>query len=135
MAEEEKSSGKSMTVFKNDRHEDWAAIVFAALVAASVLIYMAFIVSDIPFKAPADGKILSVKVAENTAVKNGDLLLVLETKEKKQVGGAVKEEVVQKEIKSKLSGKVTKVLKKDGDEVKKDKDVIMVFAPERGKLP
>lgn len=124
-----------MTVFRSDRHEDWAAIIFAALVAASVLVYMAFIVSAVPFKAPADGKIISVKAAENSDVKNGDILLVLETKEKKQTEGVLKEEVVQKEIKSKLSGKVTKVLKKDGDEVKKDKDVIMVFAPERGKLP
>jgi multidrug efflux pump subunit AcrA (membrane-fusion protein) len=132
MAEEKK---KGMTVFKSDRHEDWAAIVTSGLVVVVVLVYMAFFVSSIPFKAPSNGKIIAMKVTENTLVKKGDPLLTMEVKEKKVVHGATEERVVQKDIKAKLDGRVAKVLKKEGDDVKKDKDVLIVFEPEKGKLP
>lgn len=133
MAEEKKSKG--LTVFKSDRHEDWAAVVTAALVVVVVLGYMAFFVSTVPLKAPSDGRIVSVKVTENALVKKGDPVLTMEVKEKKVVQGVVEEKFVQKDVKAKLDGKVTSVLKKEGDEVKKDKDIILVFLPERGRLP
>ncbi|MEW5746061.1 MAG: biotin/lipoyl-binding protein [Nitrospirota bacterium] len=132
MAEEKK---KGMTVFKSDRHEDWASIVAAGLVVIAVLSYMAFFVSSVPFKAPSDGKILAVKVTENSIVKKGDTLLTMEIKEKKVVQGVTEEKVVQKDIKAKINGKVVKVAKKEGDTVKKKKDVLMVLEPERGQLP
>lgn|SRR5574341_25662 len=133
MAEEKKSKG--LTVFKSDRHEDWAAVVTSALVVIVVLGYMAFFVSSVPLKAPSDGKIVALKVTENALVKKGDAVLTMEVKEKKVVQGVVEEKIVQKDVKAKLDGTVSKVLKKEGDDVKKDKDVILVFLPERGKLP
>ena len=43
---------KSLTVFKTDRHEDIAAIVFSGLVVVVVLTYMAFIVPSVSIKPP-----------------------------------------------------------------------------------
>lgn len=132
MAEEKK---KGMTVFKSDRHEDWASIVAAGLVVVVVLAYMAFFVSQVPFKAPADGKILAIKVTENSLVKAGDVLLTMEVKDQKVVEGVTEEKIVQKDIKSKINGKVLSLAKKEGDSVKKKKDVILFMEPERGQLP
>ena len=61
MAEDTNKCGK-MTVFRTDRHEDYAAMVFVTCVVAAVLLYMAYIVPTITLKAPSDGKILSVAV-------------------------------------------------------------------------
>lgn len=125
---------KKLTVFKSDRHEDWAAILFTAIVVGGVLFYMAFLVGTIPFKAPAAGKILSVKVVEQAQIQAGDPLFVLETTEKKMVHGALEEKVVQKEIKAKAPGQVVKVGKKDGDAVKKD-EAVLIIEPVKGTLP
>jgi multidrug resistance efflux pump len=126
---------KGMTVFKSDRHEDLAAIVTSALVVCAVLFYMAFLSGPISFKAPSDGSIINVAVAENTPVKKGDVLLTMEVKEKKVAHGQLEEKVVQKEIKSKMNGTVVNVSAAAGNKVSKDKDVIMVLKPERGSLP
>jgi multidrug efflux pump subunit AcrA (membrane-fusion protein) len=132
MAEEKK---KGMTVFKSDRHEDWASIVAAGAVVVIVLGYMAFFVASVPFKAPTDGKIVALKVTENSIIKKGDVLLTMEIKEQKVVEGVTEEKIVQKDIKSKIDGKVLTVAKKEGDTVKKKKDVIMTLEPEKGQLP
>jgi hypothetical protein len=129
-----KKSGK-MTVFRTDRHEDFAAMGMVGLLVAIVLVYMAFIVPSIDVKAPQDGKLTAVAVAENAVVKKGDALYTLEFKEKKYVQGALQEKVVAKEIKSKADGTVLKVAAKAGDEVKKDKQTILVLDHVKGTLP
>jgi multidrug efflux pump subunit AcrA (membrane-fusion protein) len=131
---EAKKSGK-MTVFRSDRHEDWASMVFVAMVTASVLLYMAYIVPTITLKAPSDGKILAVAVQPDTEIKVGDLLYTLEAKEKKFAGGKLEEKVVTKEIKSKAGGKVLAVAAKEGMEVKKDKEALIVLEHVKGTLP
>ena len=135
MAKKDAEKSKGMTVFRSDRHEDVAAILTSALVVIAVLVYMAFLVNSIKFKAPSDGTILSINVTENAKVKKGDVLVAMEVKEKKAVHGTIEEKTVQKDIKSKLNGTVVKVEKAVGDKVKKDKDVIMVFKPDKGSLP
>jgi multidrug efflux pump subunit AcrA (membrane-fusion protein) len=134
MSGEVKKEGK-MTVFKSDRHEDWASMVFVGLVVLGVLLWMAYVVPDISFKAAADGKILSVNATLDQVVKPDDVLYAIETVEKKYVGGKLEEKVVQKDIKSKASGKILKILAKAGDAVKKGKDVIMVLEHVKGTLP
>ena len=131
----QETTGKGMTVFKSDRHEDIGAIIFSVVVVAGVLIYMAFFVGTISFAAPSDGKILSIGVVENAPIKTGDVLLTMEVKEKKLVHGKTEEKVVTKAIKSKMNGTVIGVKKAAGDQVKKDKDVIMVLKPRMGTLP
>jgi multidrug efflux pump subunit AcrA (membrane-fusion protein) len=133
MAEETKS-GK-MTVFKTDRHEDLAAMVFVAIVVVSVLTYMAFIIPTITLKAQSDGKITAVSVQPKDDVKKGDLLYSMEVKEKKYVQGKLDEKIVLKEIHAKTNGKVLSVSAKNGDEVKKDKNPILVLDHEKGTLP
>jgi multidrug efflux pump subunit AcrA (membrane-fusion protein) len=133
MAEDTKS-GK-MTVFKTDRHEDFAAMVFVAIVVVSVLIYMAYIIPTITLKAPSDGKIIAVAVQPNAAVKKGDLLYSIEVKEKKYALGKLEEKIVVKEIHAKTNGKVLSVSAKTGDAVKKDKNPILVLDHEKGTLP
>lgn len=49
------STKGKMTVFKTDRHEDAAAMIFVTLVTAAVLLYMAFIVPTITI-TPAQGR-------------------------------------------------------------------------------
>jgi acetyl/propionyl-CoA carboxylase alpha subunit len=131
----QETTGKGMTVFESDRHEDIGAIIFSVVVVAGVLIYMAFFVGTISFDAPSDGKILSIGVVENAPIKTGDVLLTMEVKEKKLVHGKTEEKVVKKEIKSKMNGTVIGVKKAVGDQVKKGKDVIMVLKPRTGTLP
>jgi multidrug efflux pump subunit AcrA (membrane-fusion protein) len=131
---EDKKSGK-MTVFKTDRHEDLAAMVFVSIVVVSVLIYMAYIIPTITLKAPSDGKIIAVSVQPKADVKKGDLLYSLEVKEKKYAQGKLEEKVVLKEIHAKTNGKVLSVSAKAGDAVKKDKSPILVLDHEKGTLP
>lgn len=135
MSDKNASKDKGMTVFRSDRHEDMAAIVCSALVVVAVIFYMAFLVGPISFKAPSDGKIVDIAVNEDTPVKKGDLLLTMLVTEKKVVQGGIEQKVVEKQIKSKMDGVVLRVTKTAGDEVKKDKDVIMVVKSEKGSLP
>lgn len=135
MADKNASKDKGMTVFRSDRHEDLAAIVCSAVVVVAVLFYMAFLVGPMSFKAPSDGKIIDIAVNENTPVKKGDLLLTMLVTEKKVVHGEVEQKTVEKKIKSKMDGVVLSVAKAPGDEVKKDKDLIMVIKSEKGSLP
>lgn len=135
MADKSAGKDKGMTVFRSDRHEDMAAIVTSALVVVVVLIYMAFLVGPLAVKAPADGKIVGIAVDANSPVKKGDLLLTMLVTEKKVAHGEVEQKVVEKQIKSKMDGVVMSVAKATGDEVRKDKDVILVVKPERGSLP
>ena len=134
MAEDTNKCGK-MTVFRTDRHEDYAAMVFVTCVVAAVLLYMAYIVPTITLKAPSDGKILSVAVQPDALVKKDDLLYTIEVKEKKYVAGKLEEKIVTKEIKAKTNGKVLSVSAKVDDEVKKNKQPILVLDHEKGTLP
>ena len=115
---EDKNSGK-MTVFKTDRHEDLAAMVFVAIVVVSVLIYMAYIIPTITLSAPSDGKIIAVAVQPDASVKKGDLLYSIEVKEKKYAQGKLEEKVVVKEIHAKTNGKVLSVSAKTRPPLKK----------------
>jgi len=133
MSEPKKNT--KMTVFKTDRHEDMAAMVFVTIAVVSVLVYMAFIVPSITLKAPLDGKILAVSVQPDTQVKKGDPLYSLEFKEKKYVNNKLEEKMVAKEIHAKTNGKILSVTAKAGDEVKKDKNPILVLEHEKGALP
>lgn len=133
MSEPKKNA--KMTVFKTDRHEDLAGMVFVALAVISVLVYMAFIVPSITLKAPLDGKILSVAIQPGAQVKQGDLLYSMEFKEKKYVHDKLEEKMTTKEVRAKTNGKILSVSAKAGDEVKKDKQPIMELEHEKGKLP
>lgn len=133
MSEAKKSV--KMTVFKTDRHEDLAAMFFVTIAVVSVLVYMAYIVPSITLKAPMDGKIAAVSVQPEAQVKKGDLLYSLETKEKKYVNETLEEKVVTKEIHAKTGGKILSIIAKAGDEVKKDKNDILVFEHVKGTLP
>jgi multidrug efflux pump subunit AcrA (membrane-fusion protein) len=131
----EKAKSGKMTVFKTDRHEDWAAMVFVGAVVVWVLTYMAFIVPSISLKPPFDGKITAVKAQVGQEVKIGAPLYSIEYKEKKWAAGKMEEKMVQKEITSKANGKLIKVNMKDGDEVKKGKTELIVMDHEKGTLP
>jgi len=135
MAQADPKKCAKMTVFRSDRHEDFAAMVFVTMVVVSVLLYMAYIVPTISLKAPSDGLILSVAVQPDTKVQRDDLLYTIEVKEKKYVSGALEEKSVVKEIKAKTNGTVLSVGVKAGDEVKKDKQSILVLDHEKGTLP
>ena len=124
-----------MTVFKTDRHEDMAAMVFVTIAVVSVLVYMAYIVPSITLKAPMDGKVLAVSVEPQAQVKKGDLLYSLEIKEKKYVHDKIEEKVVVKDVHAKTNGKILSVSAKPGDEVKKDKNAILELEHEKGDLP
>ena len=124
-----------MTVFKTDRHEDMAGMVFVTLAVISVLVYMAYIVPTIVLKAPVDGKVIAVVAQKEAQVKKGDLLYSLATMEKKYVNEKLEEKLVTKEIHAKANGKVLSVGAKPGDEVKKDKNEILVLQHEKGTLP
>jgi multidrug efflux pump subunit AcrA (membrane-fusion protein) len=129
------AKGGKMTVFKTDRHEDYAAMVMVGLVTVAILFYMAFLVGEIKLKAPDDGKVLEILVAADATVKKGDKLAVLAAKDKKMVGGKLEEKPVNRTVTSSLDGKVQAVKAKVGDSVKKGKDVLMVLIPEKGQLP
>jgi biotin carboxyl carrier protein len=134
MTAAEAKKGK-MTVFKTDRHEDWAAMVFVAILTMSTLIYMAYVVPDLKLKAPSDGKLVSVAVKQGDQVKKGDPLYTIEIKKKKYVNKAVQETVIQDEVKSKAEGKVLSVPGKPGGDVKKGKETIIVLEHVKGTLP
>jgi acetyl/propionyl-CoA carboxylase alpha subunit len=124
-----------MTVFKSDRHEDYAAMVMVGCLTAAILFYMAFLVGEIALKAPDDGKVLEVFATADSTVRTGDKLLTMEARDRKMVGGKLEEKVVTRTVKSTLNGKVIAVKAKPGAAVKKGKDVLMVLAPEKGQLP
>lgn len=124
-----------MTVFKTDRHEDMAGMVFVALAVISVLVYMAYILPSITLKAPLDGKIVAVSVQPDAQVKEGDLLYSLEYKEKKYVHDKLEEKLTVKEVHAKTNGQIISISAKPGDEVKKDKQPIMELKHEKGRLP
>ena len=73
---------KSLTVFKSDRHEDMAAIIFSGLIVVVVLTYMAFIVPSVNIKPTLDGKLAELFVSEGAMVKSGDKLYSLEVVKK-----------------------------------------------------
>lgn len=123
MSEPKKNT--KMTVFKTDRHEDVAAMVFVAMVVASILIYMAFIIPNVTLKAPSAGKVVAVAVQQEDEVKKGDLLFSLEIKGKPE----------PKKYKAITNGKILSVSAKPEDVVKKDKTVMLVFEHEKGTLP
>lgn len=129
------AKGGKMTVFKSDRHEDYASMVMVGIVTAAILFYMAFMVGEIKLKAPDDGKVMEVLVKPDTLVKKGDKLATMAAKDKKMVGGKLEEKPVTRTVTSTLNGKVLSVKAKPGDAVKKGKDTLMVLVPEKGQLP
>lgn len=126
---------KSLTVFKSDRHEDLAAIFASALIVVVVLTYMAFIVPSVGIKAPQDGKLVEIFVAEGADVKKGDKLYALEVVKKKWVNNVMEEKVAVESFTAKANGKVLKVSAKPGGAVKKGKQTIVVLEHEKGTLP
>ena len=134
MADQPKREGK-MTVFRTDRHEDFAAIILVLLVVGGYLFYMAFIKDHVVLTAPSDGSILTVDVAPGAAVKAGDLIFTYEAKIKKYVDGQLKEEVKKSSYKAKTPGLVAELTVKPGDAMKKGKTKIMKFNHEKGSLP
>ncbi len=126
---------KSLTVFRSDRHEDVAAIIASALIVVVVLTYMAFIVPSVGIKAPQDGKLVEIFVAEGAEVKRGDPLYSLEVVKKKWVNNVMEEKVAVESFTAKANGKVLKVSGKPGDAVKKGKQAIVVMEHEKGTLP
>jgi multidrug efflux pump subunit AcrA (membrane-fusion protein) len=130
----DKAKGK-MTVFKTDRHEDMAAMVFVTLVVVTVLVYMAYVVPTITIKPNQDGKIIALKVLPEQEVKKGDLLYTFEYKDKKFVNGQLQEKMATKDVLASTNGKVLSVGVKEGDEMKKGKTAILVMDHEKGTLP
>ena len=126
---------KSLTVFKSDRHEDVAAIIFSGLIVVVVLTYMAFIVPSVSIKPTQDGKLVELFVSEGSMVKNGDKLYSLEVVKKKWVNNQMEEKVVVENFTAKANGKVLKVSGKPGDKVKKGKETLVVLEHEKGTLP
>ena len=126
---------KSLTVFKSDRHEDVAAIIFSGLIVVVVLTYMAFIVPSVSIKPTQDGKLVELFVSEGSVVKNGDKLYSLEVVKKKWVNNQMEEKVVVENFTAKANGKVLKVSGKPGDKVKKGKETLVVLEHEKGTLP
>lgn len=132
MSAEDKS--KKLTVFRSDRHEDVGACTFAALVAACVLVYMAFFIPKVTIKAPADGKLTEMKVAVGDVIKEGQPLYVYETVKKKYVEGKIQESKASETFKSKTPGKVLELQKKPGDSFKKGNGLLVVEHV-KGTLP
>lgn len=130
----DKNKGK-MTVFRTDRHEDVAAMVFVSLVVVVILVYMAYVVPTITIKPAQDGKLVAVAVQAEQEVKKGDLLYTFEYKDKKFVGGQLEEKLATKEVKASTNGKVLSVAAKEGDALKKGKTEILVMDHEKGTLP
>jgi multidrug efflux pump subunit AcrA (membrane-fusion protein) len=126
---------KSLTVFKSDRHEDVAAIIFSGLIVVFVLTYMAYIVPSVSIKPTQDGKLVELFVAEGAMVKNGDKLYSLEVVKKKWVNNQMEEKIAVENFTAKANGKVLKVSGKPGDKVKKGKETLVVLEHEKGTLP
>ena len=130
----DKAKGK-MTVFKTDRHEDVAAMVFVSLVVAFILVYMAYVVPTITIKPSQDGKLLALKVQPDQMLKKGEVMYTLEYKDKKFVGGQLQEKLATKDVLASTNGKVLSVGVKEGDELKKGKTAILIIDHEKGTLP
>lgn len=130
----DKNKGK-MTVFRTDRHEDVAAMVFVTLVVTVILIYMAYVVPTITLTPPQDGKLVELKVQPDQEIKKGDPMYVFEYKDKKFVDGQLQEKLATKEVKASANGKVLSVGVKAGDELKKGKTNVLVMDHEKGTLP
>jgi multidrug efflux pump subunit AcrA (membrane-fusion protein) len=126
---------KSLTIFKTDRHEDIAAIIFSGLVVVVVLSYMAFVVPTVTIKVPQDGKLVEIFVTEGTEVAKGDKLYSLEIVKKKWVNNVLEEKKVVEEFTAKTSGKILKVAGNPGDDVKKGKHAVVVMDHQKGTLP
>lgn len=126
---------QSLTVFKSDRHEDVAAIIFSALIVIVVLTYMAFIVPTVKIKPNQDGKLVEMFVNEGSEVKRGDKLYALEVVKKKWVNNQMEEKIAVETFTAKTNGKVLKVSGKPGDKVKKGKETILTLDHEKGTLP
>lgn len=126
---------KSLTVFKSDRHEDMAAIIFSGLIVVVVLTYMAFIVPSVNIKPTLDGKLVELFVGEGAMVKSGDKLYSLEVVKKKWANNQMEEKVAVETFTAKANGKVLKVSGTPGDKVKKGKETIVVLDHEKGTLP
>ncbi len=126
---------KSLTVFKTDRHEDVAAILFSGLVVVLVLTYMAWVIPSVAIKAPQDGKLVEVFVGEGAEVAKGDKLYSLEVVKKKWVNNEMQEKITVEEITAKTSGKILKVTAKAGDPLKKGKQEILLLDHKKGTLP
>lgn len=125
----------SLTVFKSDRHEDVAAIIFSGLIVVVVLTYMAFIVPSVSIKPTQDGKLVELFVSEGTMVKKGDKLYSLEVVKKKWANNQMEEKVTVENFTAKTNGKVLKVAGKPGEKVKKGKETLVVLDHEKGTLP
>ncbi len=130
----DKAKGK-MTVFKTDRHEDVAAMVFVSLVVAVILVYMAYVVPTVTITPAQDGKLVALKVTPDQELKKGDVLYAFEYKDKKFVDGKLEEKIATKEVKASTNGKVLSVGVKEGDDLKKGKTKILVMDHEKGTLP
>ena len=126
---------KSLTVFKSDRHEDMAAIIFSGLIVVVVLTYMAFIVPSVNIKPTLDGKLVELFVGEGAMVKSGDKLYSLEVVKKKWANNQMEEMVAVETFTAKANGKVLKVSGNPGDKVKKGKETLVVLDHEKGTLP
>ena len=126
---------KSLTVFKSDRHEDVAAIIFSGLIVVVVLTYMAFIVPSVNIKPTLDGKLVELFVGEGAMVKSGDKLYSLEVVKKKWVNNQMEEKMAVETFTAKANGKVLKVSGNPGDKVKKGKETLVVLDHEKGTLP
>ena len=126
---------KSLTVFKSDRHEDMAAIIFSGLIVVVVLTYMAFIVPSVNIKPTLDGKLAELFVSEGAMVKSGDKLYSLEVVKKKWVNNQMEEKMAVETFTAKANGKVLKVSGNPGDKVNKGKETIVVLDHEKGTLP
>lgn len=125
----------SLTVFKSDRHEDVAAIIFSGLIVVVVLTYMAFIVPSVKIKPTQDGKLVELFVSEGSMVKKGDKLYSLEVVKKKWVNNQMEEKVTVENFTAKTNGKVLKIAGKPGEKVKKGKETLVVLDHEKGTLP
>jgi len=126
---------KSLTVFKSDRHEDVASIIFSGLIVVFVLTYMAYIVPSVNIKPTQDGKLVELFVTEGATVKSGDKLYSLEVVKKKWVNNQMEEKIAVENFTAKANGKVLKVSGKPGDKVKKGKETLVVLDHEKGTLP
>jgi hypothetical protein len=130
----DKAKGK-MTVFKTDRHEDVAAMIFVSLVVAFILVYMAYVVPTITITPSQDGKLVVLKVQPEQELKKGEVMYTIEYKDKKFVAGQLQEKLATKDVLASTNGKVLSVGVKEGDELKKGKTKILVMDHEKGTLP
>jgi multidrug resistance efflux pump len=130
----DKNKGK-MTVFKSDRHEDVAAMVFVSLVVATILFYMAYVVPTVTITPGQDGKLVSLNVVPDQELKKGDVMYVIEFMDKKFVDGKLEQKLATKEIKASTNGRVLSVDAREGDALKKGKTKILVKDHEKGTLP